>query len=159
MKEWSNSVSDFTVVTLPKRRTAVARATLRTADLAEFFGRALPLVLSAMEAQGTLPAGEPFAYYRRIHAENVEVETGFPILGRFVASGEIEPGQLPACTAISSVHVGALHTRPGTYARMVNWAVNNGLKPTGEMWEVHLVDPDREADPSRWLTELFLPVE
>jgi hypothetical protein len=33
------------------------------------------------------------------------------------------------------------------------------MKPTGSMWEVYLTDPEREPDPSRWRTGVFLRVE
>jgi hypothetical protein len=34
-----------------------------------------------------------------------------------------------------------------------------GWNPTDEMWEVYLTDPEREPDPERWRTGLFLRLQ
>jgi effector-binding domain-containing protein len=129
-------------------------------DLQAFFTRALTRVLVAMEAEGTLPAGEPFGYYHTLQANGmVDVETGFPIIGNFQTSGDVLPGELPAGKAITGIHLGSYETLGNTYADMSAWAIAHGLLPTGELWEVYLTDPEREPDPNRWRTGVFLRVE
>jgi AraC family transcriptional regulator len=34
-----------------------------------------------------------------------------------------------------------------------------GLKGTGDPWEVYVTDPGDEPDPSKWQTELVYPIE
>jgi effector-binding domain-containing protein len=149
----------YQVVHYPARPTAVVRATVTADELPAFFGHALRRVLTAMEAQGTTPGGEPFACYRSIPNGTVEVEAGFPIIGAFQAIRDVVPGELPGGRTVTCVHVGQSETLSRTYAEMSTWAVANGLKPTGLMWEVYLTDPEREPDPTRWRTAVFLAVE
>ena len=106
-------VSGFAVLEYGARPTAVVRATVTAADLPGLFARALQAVLVAMEAQGTLPAGEPFAYYHNLPDEPVDVEVGFPMLGAFVAAGEVVPGELPG-VGLSPVY---------TWVRTRSWHV------------------------------------
>lgn len=149
---------DYHVTDYPSRPTAVVRARLKVADLPGFFEPALTHVLAAMEAQGTTPGGEPFAYYRGIPNGMAEVEAGFPTVGPFTASGDVMSGELPAGRVITGLHMGPYETLKRTYAEMSQWAAINGLTPTGEMWQVFLTDPEREPDPSRWRIGIFLRV-
>ena len=141
------------------RRTAVIRRVVHSSRLQNFLTTALTDVLVAMEVQGTVPAGEPFAYYHGAVNGTLDVETGFPIVGKFVADGDVIPGELPAGRVMTGVHTGPYETLGVTYSEMISWASSDGLEPTGEMWEVHLTDPEREPNPDRWRTAVFLRVE
>jgi effector-binding domain-containing protein len=148
----------FAVLDQPNRRTAVVHALVEPDQLPAFCSRALGHVLAAMEAQGTLPAGEPFVLYHGAPNGTVDVEAGFPILGAFVAAGEVVPSALPAGRLVTGMHRGPYHTLASTCAAMRDWATGHGWRPTGELWEVYLTDPEREPDPGRWRTEVFLRV-
>jgi effector-binding domain-containing protein len=135
------------------------RGRVKLEALPAFFAQTLPLVLEAIEDQGAIPGGEPFAYYRGVPNGSVEVEAGFPVVGAFLRSGKIVPGHLPGGRVVTGLHVGPYDSVGHTYARMAAWAVAHGLQPTQDMWEVYLTDPEREPDPSQWRTGLFLRVE
>jgi effector-binding domain-containing protein len=152
-------VSGFAVLEYGARPTAVVRATVTAADLPGLFARALQAVLVAMEAQGTLPAGEPFAYYHSHPDGPVDVEVGFPILGTFVAAGEVVPGDLPGGRVVTGLHVGPYEELARTLTELRGWATSLGFKATRDLWQVYLTDPEREPDPERWRTQLFLRVE
>jgi effector-binding domain-containing protein len=66
---------------------------------------------------------------------------------------------LPGGRVVTGLHVGPYDSVGHTYARMTAWAIAHGLHPTQDMWEVYLTDPEREPDPARWRTGLFLRVE
>ena len=149
----------YEVIESPTRHTAVIRATIKASELPAFFSRTLTGVLQAMEAQGTIPGGEPFAFYRGIHNGTVDLEAGFPVVGPFEQSGDVVPGTLPGGKTVAGVHVGPYETLSRTYADMSAWAIAHGMRPTGEMWEVYLTDPEREPNPDRWRTSVFLRVE
>ncbi len=153
------SVVGYQLIECPARRTAVTRATVERSELSTFCSHALRTVLSAMEAQGTVPGGEPFGYYHGTLDGNVEVEVGFPTVDRFRASGDVLAGELPGGKTVTGIHLGPYDTRRNTYATMSGWSVAHGLQPTGDMWEVYLTDPEREPDPDRWRVGVFLPVK
>ena len=153
------SVFGYQVVDCPARHTAVIRATVGRSELSTFFSRALREVLSAMEAQDTIPGGEPFAYYHTTDDNAVDIEAGFPTVGRFVASGDVAEGELPGGKTVTGIHLGPYDTRHDTFGMMSGWAKAHGMQPTGEMWEVYLTDPEREPDPGQWRVGVFLPVK
>jgi DNA gyrase inhibitor GyrI len=152
------AVSDYRLIHNPVRRTAVVRATTSIDDLQAFAEGAFRHVLSAMEAQGTLPAGEPFLLYRGFGGAAVELECGFPTFGAFVPTGDVVASELPSTRAVVGVHVGSIGTLAATCAAMGAWASAHGLTPLDCVWQVHLTDPERESDASRWQSEVWLPV-
>jgi len=152
-------MSEYSIVDYESRPTAIVRGRVKLDDLPTFFARSLPLVLEAIEAQGAIPGGEPFAYYRAVPNGSVDVEAGFPVVGAFAATGMVLPGHLPGGRVITGLHLGPYDSVGHTYARMIAWAIAHGLQPTQDMWEVYLTDPEREPDPSHWRTGLFLRVE
>ena len=105
------------------------------------------------------PGGEPFAYYRGVPNASVEVEAGFPVVGVFRPRVDVRPAQLPGGRVVTGVHIGTHENLGSTYPEMTAWATAHGLRPTGDMWEIYLTDPDREPDPQNWRTGLFLRVE
>ena len=152
------SVIGYQVIECPARHTAVVRARVERSALSTFCAHALGAVLSAMEDSGTVPGGEPFAYYHTIDDDTVEVEAGFPTVDRFSFSGEVVESELPGGKTVTGIHLGPYDARRDTYMTMSNWAMAHGLQPTGDMWEVYLTDPEREPNPDRWRVGVFLPV-
>jgi effector-binding domain-containing protein len=149
---------DYQIIDCGCRPTAVIRGQVRLAHLPGFLAHSLPLVLRAMEVQGSIPGGEPFAYYHSVPNGTVDVEAGFPVVGSFVPSGDVTSGRLPGGHVITGLHIGPYETIVETYAEMIAWAQTQGLQPTGDMWEVYLTDPERESDPAKWRTGLFVRV-
>jgi effector-binding domain-containing protein len=148
----------YQLVDCPARHTAVIRSTVKLSELHVFFDRALRGVLEAMERQGGVPGGEPVAFYHAMHDGIVDVEAGFPTVDRFEACGDVVPGELPGGRAVTGIHLGPYETLGRTYSEISAWAIAHGMQPTGEMWEVYLTDPERELDPNRWRTGVFLRV-
>jgi len=152
-------MSDYSIVEYASRPTAIVRGRVKTEDLPLFFEHTLPLVLEAIEAQGAATGGEPFALYHGVANGSVDVEAGFPVIGAFAATRSIVPSRLPGGRVVTALHLGDYDSISTSYARMAAWAIAHGLRPTQERWEVYLTDPERETDPSRWRTGLFLRVE
>jgi effector-binding domain-containing protein len=44
------------------------------------------------------------------------------------------------------------------HAALMTWLEENGKAQAGPIWEVYWTDPGQEPDPSRWKTELILPI-
>jgi effector-binding domain-containing protein len=124
-----------------------------------FFGRALPRVLAALEAQHLVPSGEPFAYYHGMPNGTVDVEAGFPVRGAFVPAGDVIRSELPPGRVVTGLHRGPYEKLAETYAQMSGWAAQQGLTLADSLWEVYLTDPEREPDPAQWQTRVFLEVQ
>ena len=108
-----------------------------------------------LNARGTPPTHEPFAYYPTTPSATIEVEAGFAVDEPIAPSGEVVPSQLPGGTVVGGIHIGPYEKLAETYTAMGDWAATQGLTLSGPMWEVYLSDPQQEPDASTWRTEIF----
>jgi effector-binding domain-containing protein len=147
---------DVKIVELPEQPTAVIREQVAMNALPEFFGRAFAEVSTALEAQSMQPAGPPFALYRGMPTETVDVEAGFPVSATIAAVNGVRAGNLPACRAVQAMHVGSYDTLGTTYEAVKQRMREEGMKASDDMWEYYL--SDQSTDPATWRTLVIWPV-
>jgi effector-binding domain-containing protein len=147
---------DVKIVELQKQPTAVIREQVAMNALPEFFGRAFAAVSAAMESQNVQPAGPPFALYRGMPTETVDVEAGFPVSTTIAALNGVQAGLLPACGAVQAMHVGSYDTLGTTYEAVKQRMREEELEASDDMWEYYLSDPS--TDPATWRTLVVWPV-
>jgi predicted enzyme related to lactoylglutathione lyase/effector-binding domain-containing protein len=139
--------------------TAVVRETVAMAALTEFFSRAFGAVMAEAKKQNVQVAGPPFALYRGMPTETVDVEAGFPIAGSLADTGSVVTGTLPETDAFEVVHTGPYDTLGDTYAAIQKRIREAGKSPSDTMWEFYLNGPPSEPDPSKWQTKVVWPVD
>lgn len=151
---------DIKSTQLQEQPTAVLRETVPMKELRGFFSRAYSLVMSAAEQQHVQLAGPPFALYRGMPTDVVDVEAGFPVAAPFPGGGDggVTAGTLPAGQAFEAMHVGPYETLPETYGAIMGKMQADGLTPGNAMWEYYLSDPAAEPDPAKWKTLIVWPV-
>ena len=147
---------DVKIVELQEQPTAVIREQVAMSTLPEFFGRAFAEVSAAMEAQSVQPTGPPFALYRGMPTETVDVEAGFPVSRTIAAANGVRAGIMPACRAVQAMHVGSYDTLGTTYEAVKQRMHEEGLTASDDMWEYYL--SDQSADPATWRTLVVWPV-
>jgi len=150
-------MTEMRVVELAEQRTAALREQVPMDALPEFFDRAFGAVMAVMQAQQMAPAGPPFALYRGLPAELVDVEAGFPVHGVIDPAESVGPGTLPACRAVEAMHVGPYEALGRTYDEVRQRLQEEGLQPGDDMWEHYLTDPAAEPDPAGWRTLVVWP--
>lgn len=151
-------MSDFQILELRPRATAVVGAVVAFADLTRFFGRAFTEVAAALDSQGIPVTGPPVALYRGEPTDKVTVEAGFPVDVPVRPVGDVVPGELPGGRVASTVHVGPYGTLAATYEALRGWLAGRDLKPGPDMWEEYLDGPDTNPDPAAWRTRIMWPV-
>ena len=151
---------DITSTQLQELSTAVLRETVPMNELTEFFGRAFGAVMSAAEQQHVPLAGPPFALYRGMPTDVIDVEAGFPVAEPFSGGDEggVTGGSLPAGHAFEAMHVGPYETLAETYEAIMGKMQAEGVTPGSSMWEYYLSDPATEPDPAMWKTLVVWPV-
>ena len=147
---------DVEIVELQEQHTAVVREQVAMTALPEFFGRAFAEVSAAMEAQGVQPTGPPFALYRGMPTETVDVEAGFPVSTTIEAANGVRAGIMPPCRAVQAMHVGSYDTLGTTYEAVKQRMHEEGLTASDDMWEYYL--SDQTTDPAIWRTLVVWPV-
>ncbi len=135
------------------------RLTCKTAEVGATIAVLLPEVMAHLYATGAGVAGVPFLRYHKTGDSEVEIETGFPVAKRIEEKGRIRNGELPGGRTIVGWHVGPYEGLPAAHSALAAYAAENRLKPRGGSWEVYWTDPGVVPDPSKWRTQLFLPVE
>ena len=145
-------------VHLAEQPVAVVRERVPMDALTDFFGRAFGAVMAATQAQGATPAGPPFALYRGMPSDTVDVEAGFPIAGKFTDTDGVASGTLPEADALEALHVGPYDTLENTYQAILGRMEAEGLTPADLMWEYYLSDPEQEPDPATWQTRVIWPL-
>lgn len=147
---------------LKEQPTAVVRETVPMAALRDFFDRAFGAVIGAVQQQHVQLAGPPFALYRGMPTDVVDVEAGFPLAAPFPGAGggdtAVIAGTLPAGQVYEAMHIGPYATLQQTYGAIMARMREDGVDPGGAMWEYYLSDPGAEPDPAKWQTLVVWPV-
>jgi AraC family transcriptional regulator len=151
---------DIKSTDLQEQPTAVLRETVPMNALRDFFDRAYRTVMEAVQQQNVQLAGPPFALYRGMPTDVVDVEAGFPLAAPYPGGAEqsVRAGVLPAGKALQAMHVGPYETLPQTYNAVMAKMQADGLSPGDAMWEYYLSDPATEPDPAAWKTLIVWPV-
>lgn len=68
-------------------------------------------------------------------------------------------GQAPAGIMAMVTHMGPYDNLGETWNALMQWIESNDLQPAHAPWEVYVTDPGAEADPSKWRTDIFFPVQ
>lgn len=153
------AVIDAQLTDLPEQPALTRRARLPVQQLRSFFDSTYGAIWSALQAQGVAVAGEPFAAYRGMPSDMVDIEAGFPVAAAVEATGAMQASSLPACRAAVAVHVGPYEGLGDTWGSLVEWVRAQGLRPAGDLfWEIYLSDPSSQPDPATWRTRLVIPV-
>lgn len=151
-------MEDIRIIDLPAQATAGVRRQVRMDELSSVFDRTFQQVAAALMEAGVSPAGAPYARYRGMPAETVDVEIGFPVAEAFVASGELVVDALPAVRAVESVHVGSYDTLADAYGRMEAFVKEKGLTTLDQSWEMYEAGPESDPDPATWRTRIVFPL-
>ena len=154
-----DATPDIKSAELHEQPTAVLRETVPMNQLRQFFDRAYSSVMAAVQQQHVQLAGPPFAMYRGMPTDVVDVEAGFPLAAPYPGGdGGVTAGTLPAGRALEAMHVGPYESLPDTYNAVMARMQADGLTPGNTMWEYYLSDPAAEPDPAAWKTLIVWPV-
>ena len=100
MTEATPGTPDIKPAQLEEKSTAVVREIVPMNALRDFFGRAFSAVMTTVQEQHVQLAGPPFALYRGMPTDVVDVEAGFPLAAPFKSAGgedaTVVAGSLPA---------------------------------------------------------------
>lgn len=154
----SNSAQLPKRIHLTEQKVAAVRERVPMASLTDFFARAFGTVMTVVQRHGASPAGPPFARYRGMPGETVDVEAGFPITGNFEQTDGVAIGTLPESDAYEALHIGPYDTLQQTYGIIQQQMAAEGVNPGDSMWEYYLSDPETEPDPAKWQTRVIWPI-
>ncbi len=123
--------------------------------LSETLGMLYGEVKMTLDENKVVPAGYPFAIYHYWDGKNTTMEAGIPVEKgkRKVDAMESYGGKV-----LKVVFTGPYNETERAHISISKYAEDNGIEITGPPWEVYVTDPTEEEDPSKWITEVYYPV-
>jgi effector-binding domain-containing protein len=97
--------------------------------------------------------------YINWRTEKWRIEAGFAVPRVLPGAGEVVPSTLPACRALTTIHIGPYETLGDTWGALEAWAIEHHFERGDVMWEVYLTDPQAVPDPAQWQTKLIVPIK
>jgi effector-binding domain-containing protein len=89
----------------------------------------------------------------------IDIEVGVPVTdSSIVGNTRIKMNKIEKSNVITAVHYGAYERLPETYFGINEWMRKNKVLVIGPPWEIYLTDPSTEADPKKWETAVFFPI-
>ncbi|HEX6872204.1 MAG TPA: GyrI-like domain-containing protein [Micromonosporaceae bacterium] len=143
--------------TLSAQATAVVSTTLPAKGIGPWLSEAYTDVFSYLGRVGIAPAGPPFGRFT-FHEDSVDAQAGVPVSEPIAGEGRVVASTLPGGLVAMTTYHGPYDRIESAYAALSAWAAEHGYEPSGPHWEVYYTSPQEEPDPSRWRTDLVLPL-
>jgi effector-binding domain-containing protein len=122
-------------------------------NLPQELGKAFTAIMQYLGELGEQPANAPFTAYYNMDMEHLEVEIGFPVTKALPARGDIAAGEIPAGKKVTRMYKGPYMGMEPVYAEIAQYMEENGLEPTGVVYEFYYNSPC-EVSESELLTKI-----
>lgn len=133
-------------------------------DISEKLGALYGEIGQVMGTAGATQAGAPFAIYHKVEKTpdggmKFWLEAGIPVDKEVKSSGRVNYWEMPGGNVVKAWHYGSYESTEQTHETIDAWMKANNKAMAGAPWEVYVTDPGKEPDQSKWLTEIYYPVQ
>ena len=150
---------EYQVVDREAQPVASIRVKCKPSEISATLAEVYPEILAHLSSSGVKMAGVPFSRYHDMGNDEIDLEAGIPVANPIAEKGRVKNGELPAGKAVMTWHVGPYERLAEAHQSLRAYVDANHLKTRGGPWEVYWTDPGMVPDPSKWRTQLFLPIE
>lgn len=126
-------------------------------EIGEFLGASFGMIGAALG--DTEPVGRPTALYHSYTDTLVHMDAAFGVAEEMSGSEGVEYKAIDAHKALKINYYGWYGDVGPAHMAMDEHMEANGLEMAGPVREVYVTDPGAEADTSKWLTEIYYPVQ
>lgn len=112
-----------------------------------------------MQKNNVTMTGPVCAFYHSVSPDNILMEPAIPISKSIKGEGDIAVTTIKSGTAAVAHYYGSYLQKDAAYAALERWMKKNNKTIKGSPWEVYITDPMMEKDTSRWLTDVYYPIE
>jgi effector-binding domain-containing protein len=123
-------------------------------NLPQVLGQGYQEIIEHLVRQGQEPAGPPFVAYYNMDMENLDIELGLTTKSKLEGKGEIKSGVIPAGSYSTCIYTGPYPEMAQAYAQLTSWTQEQGLQPSGVVYEFYLNDPG-ETPPEDLQTQIW----
>lgn len=151
---------EIDIITVEARKALAIRGNVTSTGLSKFYNDAYKEINTIMKSQNlgySEPA--PFGIYYKFTPEDVEVEAGVCVTGEPKAESNARVMQTYSGKALRGKFFGHYDGLKEAWKEFDAYAVKNNYVSTKPCFEVYITIPDLEPDSSKWLTEIYLPLD
>ena len=116
-----------------------------------------------MNKQGLSMAGSPFAIYHRsdltISPRFFVFDAGVSVDKKGKSDSRVTYQEIPLMKVVRGSFYGPYEQTSIAHELIDQWITDHGKTIVGFPWEVYVTDPGTEPDPSKWLTEIYYPIQ
>ena len=141
------------IVTVDRQLTAVVKAKVPFAEIANAQRSARAAVDAALPTLEAGPLGRPLTRFRTPAKEALDMEIGTIVSRSFAGRGDIVPSDLPAGRAAHFQLKGPFDGMPGAWQTLFAWCQAEKLELAGINWEIYM--PWQGVDPAKLETDLY----
>lgn len=125
-------------------------------QIAEAMGVAFGKASAFLQSTGITPLSSPICVYTEMPGEKMTFRCGFFVSSEDAmrTSDEVRADQIPACSALHTIHVGPYTNMNQTHSALWAHAKANGLTSAMPVWEIYIDDPN-ETEQSTLRTEIY----
>jgi effector-binding domain-containing protein len=138
---------------------AVIRKKVAMGEIGNALGEMYGEIMAYIGANGAQSTGYPMAITIAYDSLFWDFEAAIPIDKEIKGNERIQIKQSYAGKAVYLEYKGAYENTYNAYISLDEYMAKNGLKQAGGPWEVYVTDPMTEPDTSKWITEIYFPVE
>lgn len=150
--------SEYSIQTveLPAGQFLTINSTIHPKDIGETLGASFGAMGATIGEDGM--AGRPTALFYSYSDTLTEMDAAMPIVETMKAPKGMEVKAMDACKALKIDFYGWYGDTEGAHMAMDAHMEANGLEMSGPVREVYVTDPGAEPDTTKWLTEIYYPV-
>lgn len=115
-------------------------------------------LLGALQKANVEPAGAPFCLYPKYTEESMDFVCAIPVSANAKVPAKYKIMEMPGGKAVKGIHKGGYGNLGQTHGDLNNYISYKKLQINGAPREVYITDPEAEADTSKWVTEIYYPV-
>lgn len=132
------------------------------ADLSMALGNLYGELAVYMESNAIEMAGQPLCVYKVWNPQDgyTILQAAIPVNAEVDISGteRIKLTTVGGGEVAKAVHMGAYEGSEATHIAIDEWVTSQGRQIAGAPWEVYVTDPGNEPDTSKWITEIYYPL-
>lgn len=113
-----------------------------------------------MESKNIAPTGAPFSLYHMMNDSVWDASIAMPVAETDATPDKgIDSGQTFEGKALFVKHMGDFMLLGNTHKEIQKYMEYKGLTTNGNGYEVYMTDPANEPDTSKWVTQIYYPVQ
>ena len=154
-------IGEIKVKEIPERIAAYVTDSASCEMVSDVLGKSYGTVMGYLGPMNIECDGPPFARWLMWNdtLNKFVVQAGMFVKSKVEPKAPVQVSVMPKQKVVAAIHYGPYETSVKTYEAIEKYIKDNKLTANGAPWEVYVTDPEKEADMTKWETEIYYPVK